>query len=58
MNKRSMFGDTKLSFLIEFPSVKSHRVHDMGLHNNLIWLSFLSIGSPKHKVLEVGLLKG
>ena len=29
----------------------------MGLHNNLIWLSFLSVGSPKHKMLEVGLLK-
>ena len=30
----------------------------MGLHTILIWLSFLSVGSPKHKVLEVGLLKG
>ena len=30
----------------------------MGSHNNIIWLSFLSIGSPKHKVLEAGHLKG
>ena len=37
--------------------MKSHRVLDMGLHSNLILLCFLSVGSPKHKVLEVGLLK-
>ena len=30
----------------------------MGLHNSLTWVSFLSVGSPKHKVLDVGLLKG
>ena len=30
----------------------------MGLHISLTWLSFLSVGSPKHEVLEVGLLKG
>ena len=32
-------------------------VLDMGLHNNLIWLRFLSVGPPKHKVVVVGLLK-
>ena len=29
----------------------------MGLHNSLMWLSFLSVGSPKHNVLDVELLK-
>ena len=29
----------------------------MGLHNSLTWLSFLSGCSPKHKVLDVRLLK-
>ena len=27
------------------------------LHNNLTWLTFQSVGSRKHKVLDVGLLK-
>ena len=30
---------------------------DMGLHDSLTWVSFLSVGSPKHKGLDVGLLK-
>ena len=38
--------------------MKSHRVLDIILHNNLFWLSFLSGGSPNYKVLELGLLKG
>ena len=29
----------------------------VGLHNNLTWLSFPSVGSPIHKVFEVELMK-
>ena len=31
---------------------------DVGLHNNLTWLSFPSVGSPQHKVFQVELLEG
>ena len=40
---------------LDFTSVGSHKVLDEMLHNNLTWLSFQSVGSQKHKVLEVQL---
>ena len=50
-----MLGDAEFCFLLDFASVGTHKVLDEMLHTNMTWLSFPSVGSPKHRVREVQL---